>query len=70
MTVVAASAVFVVVAATPVVVLLLLDGTPVTFTLENNFALGSFAHSYLDVILFSPGLIVVYFDVSAKFHFE
>ena len=44
--------------------------TPVTFTLEKAFELGLFAHSYLAVILFSPCLIVVYFDVSAKFHFE
>jgi hypothetical protein len=43
---------------------------PVMFTLENEFASGLLAHSYLAVILFSPGLIVVYFDVSTKFHFE
>lgn len=43
---------------------------PVTFTLENEFASGLLAHSYLDVILFSPGLIIVYFDVMSNFHFE
>src|ERR687884_2282739 len=44
--------------------------TPVILTLENEFASGLLVHSYLAVILFSPGLIVVYFDVSTKFHFE
>ena len=43
---------------------------PVIFTLENEFASGLLAHSYLDVILFSPGLIIVYFDVMSNFHFE
>jgi hypothetical protein len=44
--------------------------TPLTFTLENEVKAGLFAHSYLAVILFGPGLIVVYLDVSTKFHFE
>jgi hypothetical protein len=44
--------------------------TPVIFTLENEVEAALFAHSYLAVILFGPGLMVVYFDVMSNFHFE
>src|SRR5919198_797482 len=53
-----------------VVVVDILACTPVTFTLEYEVKEGLFTHSYLAVILFGPGLIVVYLDVSTKFHFE
>jgi hypothetical protein len=43
---------------------------PITFTLENEVKAALFLHSYLAVILFGPGLIVVYFDVISNFHFE